>query len=151
MCIRDRSTPGFRVSVTVNNTVSTTEVSAAASPTDGVFLADYRYTVPLVLNLSLIHIFSPGRYLFTVRGCNSDGIWSDRTARIEVRILPPWWLSWWAYLIYGVLVAVVIVVAYNRTLTKMKLLAELRLEKLERMKTEELNQVKMRFFTNRCV
>ena len=33
---------------------------------------------------------SPGRYLFTVRGCNSDGIWSDRTARIEVRILPPW-------------------------------------------------------------
>lgn len=60
---------------------------------------------------------SPGRYLFTVRGCNSDGIWSDRTARIEVRILPPWWLSWWAYLIYGVLVAVVIVVAYNLTLT----------------------------------
>lgn len=30
----------------------------------------------------------------------------------------------------------------------MKLLSELRLEKLERMKTEELNQVKMRFFTN---
>ena len=46
------------------------------------------------------------------------------------------------------LVAVVIVVAYNLTLTKMKLLSELRLEKLERMKTEELNQVKMRFFTN---
>ena len=65
-----------------------------------------------------------------------------------MRILPPWWLSWWAYLIYGVLVAVVIVVAYNLTLTKMKLLSELRLEKLERMKTEELNQVKMRFFTN---
>ena len=48
--IIEPSTPGFRVSVTVNNTVSTTEVSAAASPTDGVFLADYRYTVPLVLN-----------------------------------------------------------------------------------------------------
>ena len=61
---------------------------------------------------------------------NSD---DDRTARIEVRILPPWWLSWWAYLIYGVLVAVVIVVAYNLTLTKMKLLSELRLEKLERL------------------
>ena len=40
--IIEPSTPGFRVSVTVNNTVSTTEVSAAASPTDGVFLADYR-------------------------------------------------------------------------------------------------------------
>lgn len=48
--IIEPSTPGFRVSVMVNNTVSTTEVSAAASPTDGVFLADYRYTVPLVLN-----------------------------------------------------------------------------------------------------
>ncbi len=91
---------------------------------------------------------SPGRYLFKVKGCNSDGIWSDRTARIEVHILPPWWLSWWAYAIYTALIIAVVVIAYNLTLTKMKLLSELRLEKLERMKTEELNQVKMRFFTN---
>ena len=48
--IIEPSTPGFRVSVTVNGTVSTTEVSAAASPTDGVFLA-----------LSLIHISEPTR------------------------------------------------------------------------------------------
>lgn len=91
---------------------------------------------------------SPGRYLFKVKGCNSDGIWSDRTARIEVHILPPWWLSWWAYTIYTALIIAVVIIAYNLTLTKMKLLSELRLEKLERMKTEELNQVKMRFFTN---
>lgn len=91
---------------------------------------------------------APGRYIFTVRGCNSDGIWSDHAAQLMIRILPPWWLSWWAYLVYAALLVLIAVVAYNLTLTKMKLLSELRLEKLERMKMEELNQVKMRFFTN---
>ena len=91
---------------------------------------------------------SRGKYVFTVKACNPDGIWSEEQARIEVRILPPWWLSWWAYLFYlGVIVAIIII-AYNLTITKIKLSSELKLEKLERMKMEELNQIKMRFFTN---
>lgn len=48
--IIEPETPRFTVAVTVNGSVSTTEISAASSPTDGMFLADYRYTVPLVLN-----------------------------------------------------------------------------------------------------
>lgn len=43
-------TQDFTVSVTVNGAVSTAEISQTDSPTDGKFKADYRYTVPLVLN-----------------------------------------------------------------------------------------------------
>lgn len=91
---------------------------------------------------------SPGRYIFTVKASNPDNIWSEEQARVEIRILPPWWLSWWAYIIYLALVITIITIAYNLSITKIKLSSELKLEKFERMKMEELNQIKMRFFTN---
>ncbi len=48
--IIEPQTESFTVSVTVNGSVSTAEVKESDSPTDGVFKANYRYTVPLVLN-----------------------------------------------------------------------------------------------------
>lgn len=42
----------------------------------------------------------PGNYRFRVRGTNNDGIWSEREAVAQIRILPPWWRTWWAYTIY---------------------------------------------------
>jgi signal transduction histidine kinase len=44
---------------------------------------------------------SPGKYVFHVKGSNADGIWNEEGARIEITIAPPWWLNWWAYVIYA--------------------------------------------------
>lgn len=43
----------------------------------------------------------PGEYTFHVRGANSYGIWAEK--KISVIISPPWWKSYWAYGIYGIL------------------------------------------------
>ncbi|MBC7534858.1 MAG: GHKL domain-containing protein [Ferruginibacter sp.] len=43
---------------------------------------------------------SPGTYTFFVKAANSDGIWSKNIAQIKVVIHPPWWKTWWAYLLY---------------------------------------------------
>jgi ligand-binding sensor domain-containing protein/signal transduction histidine kinase len=48
----------------------------------------------------------PGKYVFRVKSASSDGIWSEKS--ITVNIGDRWWLSWWAYTIYAVLVALVI-------------------------------------------
>ena len=37
----------------------------------------------------------PGRYRFTVRAVNSDGIASDHPAAITFTVLRPVWLRWW--------------------------------------------------------
>lgn len=37
----------------------------------------------------------PGDYVFRVRGSNNDGIWNDEGASIRVRVLPPFWQTWW--------------------------------------------------------
>jgi signal transduction histidine kinase/ligand-binding sensor domain-containing protein len=43
----------------------------------------------------------PGNYTFMVRGTNTYGILSTDTVRMNLTILPPWWKSFWAYVIYG--------------------------------------------------
>ncbi|TAD99074.1 MAG: hypothetical protein EAZ97_09725 [Bacteroidetes bacterium] len=35
----------------------------------------------------------PGTYIFKVKACNSDGIWNEEGAEIEVVITPPWWMT----------------------------------------------------------
>lgn len=37
----------------------------------------------------------PGRYTFKARGTNSDGIWSNHIAQLEIIIPPPVWQRWW--------------------------------------------------------
>ena len=46
-----------------------------------------------------------GEYLFQVTGANNDGLWNNKAAEIKVNVFPPPWATWWAYLIYTVLIA----------------------------------------------
>ncbi len=41
-----------------------------------------------------------GTYVFEVKASNNDGVWSDQHAQLTLRIQPPAWKTWWAYLIY---------------------------------------------------
>ena len=50
---------------------------------------------------AIYRYLSPGTYKFKVKASNQDGIWSDDFAGITIKILPPWYLSWWAYCLYG--------------------------------------------------
>ena len=38
----------------------------------------------------------PGRFTFEVQAGTVQGRWNPATARVSFRVLPPWWLSWWA-------------------------------------------------------
>ncbi len=42
----------------------------------------------------------PGQYVFHVKGSNNEGVWNEKGSRITIHILPPWWLTWWAYSFY---------------------------------------------------
>jgi signal transduction histidine kinase len=43
----------------------------------------------------------PGNYQFKVKAASSEGHWAERN--INIIILPPWWRTWWAYCLYGLL------------------------------------------------
>jgi signal transduction histidine kinase len=46
---------------------------------------------------------SNGHYSLQIRGSNWDGVWSDGSKSIAIRILPPWYKTWWAYALYALI------------------------------------------------
>ena len=45
----------------------------------------------------------PGNYILEVLASNNDGLWSTNAKEIQIKIYPPFWLSWYADLFYGIL------------------------------------------------
>jgi ligand-binding sensor domain-containing protein/signal transduction histidine kinase/DNA-binding response OmpR family regulator len=78
----------------------------------------------------------PGGYTFLVKGANNDGVWSE-PARLEIKIMPPFWRTWWAYCIYALLAASIFFLVTRFFFMRALLTKE-----------EELHQVKLNFFTN---
>ena len=40
---------------------------------------------------------NPGEYKFTYMASNNDGIWSEPSAPILIKVYPPLWKTWWAF------------------------------------------------------
>ena len=41
-----------------------------------------------------------GDYVFKVKASNSDGVWNEQETSLHLSILPPFYLSGWAYCFY---------------------------------------------------
>ncbi|MCP4154297.1 MAG: protein kinase [bacterium] len=41
----------------------------------------------------------PGNYVFRVIGTNNDGVWNRKGSSIKIKIIPPFWKTWWFYLL----------------------------------------------------
>jgi signal transduction histidine kinase/ligand-binding sensor domain-containing protein/DNA-binding response OmpR family regulator len=89
-----------------------------------------------------------GDYVFKVKASNSDGLWNEKGDAINVRILPAPWRSWWAYLIYSILFIASLSVIRKYSLLRIHEKNELKQERLEKEKIEEINQMKLQLFTN---
>jgi ligand-binding sensor domain-containing protein/DNA-binding CsgD family transcriptional regulator len=59
----------------------------------------------------------PGRYVFRVKGSNSDGIWNEAGAALTVIISPPFWLTWW-FRVPAFLILLFLVFAWSQSRVK---------------------------------
>ena len=91
---------------------------------------------------------SSGEYRLQVKGSNSDGIWNEKAASLKIIIFPPWWKTWWAYIIYGILFFASLYLIRRYELNRILLKNDLKLEKIETDKLRIIDQLKSRFFTN---
>lgn len=55
-------------------------------------------------NQAVYRGLEPGEYIFKVKGTNSDGVWVDSPKVLKMTILPPFWKTNWAYLVYTVVI-----------------------------------------------
>lgn len=89
-----------------------------------------------------------GHYTFKVKTSDDGGRWSAATNLLEIDILPPWYRTWWAYLLYfmaatGLLYCYII---YARRQERLRY--EVRLAHLEGEKEKELAERQLSVFTN---
>ncbi len=89
-----------------------------------------------------------GTYTFKVQGSNSQGIWSNYIATLTIKVLPPWWRTWWAYAIYALLIALAIRTYLRFKINKAKLQSQLGYEQLEAQRVKELDTAKTQLYTN---
>lgn len=84
----------------------------------------------------------PGAYVFQVKASNSDGVWNEAGASVRVVIRPPWWRTWWAYALYGLLfvggIFAVNRVQRRRLIRRERIRAERETEKLRTEAAEHL-------------
>lgn len=86
----------------------------------------------------------PGRYCLTVREVGDSG----KQIRMHIVVHPPFYASLWALLLYAILFILFIlwVIRFNRS--RALLQASLVMEHRDKLRMEEMNQMKLRFFTN---
>ncbi|WP_341969499.1 two-component regulator propeller domain-containing protein [Roseateles sp. PN1] len=83
---------------------------------------------------------APGHYRLRVKASNRSGLWSTHELSIPVQVLPAWWQSWWALLLFG-LTAVSVLLALVRWRTAVLVRRQHALEERVRERTAELEQL----------
>ncbi len=90
----------------------------------------------------------PGTYTFKVKSSNSDGIWNKTPATITFTILPPFWRTTLAYIIYSLILISLIIACIILIRRWYRLKKNLVMETISREKDNEHNRMKMVFFTD---
>lgn len=89
-----------------------------------------------------------GSYTFHLKGSNENGLWNEQERVLQIRILPPPWKTAWAYTLYIILLSVLLYFTYRVIRQRIREKQAQELQKMELVKTKEINQAKLQFFTN---
>lgn len=90
----------------------------------------------------------PGNYTFRIKGSTSEGIWNKNAAVLYINILPPYWLTWWAYILYALVamaIAYTILRYYHLAVSEKN---KRKIETIEINTEREIYNAKIEFFTN---
>jgi signal transduction histidine kinase/DNA-binding response OmpR family regulator/ligand-binding sensor domain-containing protein len=90
----------------------------------------------------------PGTYTFLVKASNEDGLWNDTATQIDVIISPPFWEILWIKVLAILLMAIVILAVIRGVIQRERDKTKFEIEKAKVRQSEEITQMKLRFFTN---
>lgn len=89
-----------------------------------------------------------GEYTFYVKAANNDGKWNEEPATLHIRILPVWYRTWWAITLFVLSFIALSAVIIRFFWQRKSMQAEIRMERLDKEKQEEISQMKIRFYIN---
>lgn len=91
---------------------------------------------------------NPGSYELLVYASNNDNIWSQVPLRLKIVVRPPFWWTWWAILIYIVLILSVLWFYFDFKMRQQKTAFSNEQRIRDARQLHEIDEMKFRFFTN---
>lgn len=89
-----------------------------------------------------------GDYTFKLKASNNDNKWDEASAILKIKVLPPWWKTIWAYLVFLLLLSLLVFLTMHLYRKRVNERNIFRLERERRKQKEELQKQKLQFFTN---
>ena len=89
-----------------------------------------------------------GTYHFLVKAANSDGKMAPTPTALEITVLPIWYKTWWAIILFLSIFIGFIFFVFRFFWIRKSIETELKLERRDKEHQEEINQMKTRFFIN---
>jgi signal transduction histidine kinase/CheY-like chemotaxis protein/AraC-like DNA-binding protein len=91
---------------------------------------------------------SKGTYVFQVKATDENGVWVDEPTSLTIKVEPAPYETWWAYSLYFIILALVLYFTYRNVSNRIVLKRDILISRIEKQKSEELTQIKLRYFTN---
>jgi len=93
----------------------------------------------------------PGKYIFEIEACNSDGIWTEAPLQIKFTIHPAFWQTWWFYFGIALIILALILLAFRIRLKRLSKKARLK-QKMAQLEMDLLHmQIEPHFIGNSMV
>lgn len=71
---------------------------------------------------------APGTYFLRVQGSNNHGVWNESGVALRIRILPPWWGTWWFRALFAAVLFALIWMAHQSRVRQLQHEFHMRLE-----------------------
>lgn len=93
----------------------------------------------------------PGEYTLRILGSSAHGVWNEEGITIDISVLPPYWKTVWAYIIYAIvacLITYIVIMLIRRKIRQDKILLEIQrdlneqLEQKVKERTTQLEEAK---------
>ena len=99
-------------------------------------------------NEIVITTLPAGKYKLLIEACNSDGIWNDEAKVLLINVAPPFYYSYWAITLYILVIIAIVLFLIYRGQKRHQLKLEQQKIKMAHEHEVEINEMKLRFFTN---
>jgi signal transduction histidine kinase/DNA-binding response OmpR family regulator len=97
----------------------------------------------------------PGEYTFRVKASNNDGVWNNEGTSIKIYVHPPFWMTVYAYIFYGLAIIGFVLYLRHKGIQRLKRKFALEQERIhaeqdrkEAERIRELDRLKIKFLTN---
>ncbi len=90
----------------------------------------------------------PGEYVFRVKASNNDGIWNEEGVSLNITILPPFWKTQLAILLYAIIITGILLFSRMLIVRRERINNRIKQERQESKHMHEMDMMKIKFFTN---